>query len=63
MLNSGGAIREAGPLLDTPDGNVRAELTCRGPGRLHAYAQPAPTVVLLEVAGECLGPLVRNFFL
>ena len=52
MLNSGGAVVEAGELLDSPGGGAQVTLRCRGPGRLHAYSQPAPTQLLL--AGEPL---------
>ena len=47
MLNSGGALVDAGQLFDMPDGGAQTTVTVRGPGKMHAYCQPAPTRVLL----------------
>ena len=50
MLNSGGALLEVGDLVDAlgGGGGTEATLTCRAPGLLHAFCQPAPSSVLLE---------------
>ena len=54
MMNSGGALLEVGELLDAPSGGACATLVCRTPGKLHAFAQPAPTFVHLEGASDPL---------
>ena len=52
MLNSGGAIIEAGELLDAPGGGVHVALSCRAAGRLYAYCRPAPSRILHQSEGS-----------
>ena len=42
MLNSGGAIVQAGEVFDAPGGGAQVTFSVRGPGKLHAYCRPAP---------------------
>ena len=59
MLNAGGAIIDCE--LRADDDGVRAELTCRGPGRLIAFADPAPSAVTVSGPGGSVeAPFAHN---